>query len=100
MANESGWERETVINFSDAEPDRIHIWTCQRWVGAWVEKVAKATSSVVTRTGRPSWEADLPAALLTLRQNVVSSSPEQKAARAARMAELNRSRRSATGEKA
>lgn len=87
IGGEQAWERETVINFSDSDPGVIYVWTSQRRIGQWLESVAKTLQITVKKTGRPSWEAQLPSALITLRKRLRKNrTPEQRAAAAERLA--------------
>lgn len=85
----SGWERETVINFCDAEPGVFSVWTSQRHVGRWLVAAAESVGVSVAKTSRPTWEASgLPMGLLTRRYrlpNRPKPTLEQRAVMAARL---------------
>lgn len=86
ILNDAAFERETVLNLSDAEPDTVHVWTSQRRIGLWIEKLCKSSGIPLTRTGRPTWEATLPSSVLSLRKSIRKPlSEEEKAKRAARI---------------
>src|SRR3990167_2438589 len=94
IVENTAFERETVINFSDAEPGIINVWTSQRRIGQWLEKLAKLTTIDVKRTGRPTWECSLPSNYITLRKGPKKPmTPEQRAAKVEQLAEMNKRRR-------
>ena len=88
---DEAWERETICNWSDAEPTLVHVWTSQRSVGRWLEKVCLALKISMRKSGRPTWEASLPRSLVLFRQGIRPKrtlSPEQRAACAERLAKV------------
>ena len=96
----AAFERETTINFSDAEPGTIHVWTSQRRIGAWIEKLAKRLGLTFTKTGRPTWEVELPSAVLSLRQNVRKPmSDDQRAKSSERMKAMRQAQLAKDGAK-
>lgn len=81
------WERETTLSFCDAEPDILHVWTSQRRIGAWLEKLCSSVGIAVEKTSRPAWQAKVPISVLILKKSVRKSmTPEAKAALAERLA--------------
>lgn len=92
----SGWERETIINFCDAEPDTVNVWTSQRHVGRLIEKLCLAYNVPLKKTCRPTWEATgLPRRLILFRSSVPRSrnlTDAQKSAGAERLARARAAR--------
>ena len=89
------WERETVINFCDAEPNVIHVWTAQRKVGRWLTKICTSLGFPIKTTTRPTWEASIPSKALLLRfpsqkKRVNSPSQTQTGIENLRLARLSR----------
>lgn len=83
------WERETVIQFCDGEPGVVRVWTAQRRVGTWLEKVcAKYSVNLKRGTNRMTWEAIIPSKCVKLSNPAKEKrvlSPAQKEAMAANL---------------
>ena len=75
------YERETTISFCEAEPLTMSVWTSQRRIGLWMEKVCSKIGVELRKTSRPSWEATVPLALLTLRAGIRPPMSEERKAK-------------------
>jgi hypothetical protein len=96
MSDLSGWERETVVNLCEAEPDTVSVWTAQRSVGRWLEKVTERLGIPMERTSRPTWSATLPKScvLFRLPPKPRQLTEAQKAAMGERLAKAREARKS------
>lgn len=96
MITDQAWERETVIGFNDAEPGLISVWTSQRRIGVWLEKVGQRLGVPVVKTSRPTWDATgLPSGLISLRSSLRKPRPlsdEQRAKLTAKLADWRKGR--------
>jgi hypothetical protein len=90
IPTDQAWERETVINFSEAEPDALSVWTASPRMGRKLEKLCKLQGIQPTRTTRPTWEAVLPISCLRLvgvrRKRILTD--EQRAKLSERLAKM------------
>ena len=95
MSMTSGWERETVVNMSDGDPDTVSVWTAQRHVGRWLETVTMRLGIPFKKTSRPTWEATLPKSCVLFRvpPRPRKLSEEQKAAMTDRLAKARAARK-------
>ena len=92
--SEQAFERETVLNFCEAEPDKLHVWTASPRIGRKLEKLCKSQGIQPERTSRPTWEAVLPIGCLKLtgirKKRVLSE--DQRAKLAARLSEARKAK--------
>lgn len=90
---DSKWERETVIQMSDGEPGLMRVWTAQRRVGTWLEKICGENSLQIKRgTNRDTWDAIIPSKYLKLRSTLKKPKTLSASQREAMMANLAKGR--------
>ena len=84
VPTDQAFERETVLNFCEAEPELLNVWTASPRMGRRLEKLCKLQGIEPKRTARPSWEATLPIGCLKLtgirRKRVLTQDQREKLA--------------------